>query len=204
VAFGLSFAVKLLPIVLLPLYWKRIRLLDCAIAAVVVGVLCIPFLNHGHISFGSLGTYVESFRFNDPVFTTLARAIAPQAVAALAALAGFVLAIWIRRRSPEWSSDAFAWPMAASLLCAPVIYPWYLLWLVPFLRSTSTLPIAIWTVSILPTYYVWHLRTLGRPWAVPGWITLLEYGSVVTAAAMVSLRRSTTSAPLRSSAEEAS
>src|SRR2546429_1712579 len=49
-------------------------------------------------------------------------------------LVGFLAAIWIRRRSTEGSSDAFAWPMAASLLCAPVVYPWYLLWLLPFMR----------------------------------------------------------------------
>ena len=59
--------------------------------------------------------------------------------------------------------------MAASLLCAPVVYPWYLLWLLPFVRSASTVPIIIWTVSIIPTYYVWHLRTLGRP-VVGSWL----------------------------------
>jgi hypothetical protein len=78
--------------------------------------------------------------------------------------------------------------MAAALLCAPVVYPWYLLWLLPFVRSASTVPIIIWTVSIIPTYYVWHLRTLGRPWLLPGWIMLLEYGSVAASGAIVGLR----------------
>ena len=71
VAFGLAVAVKLLPIVLLPLYWKRVRVRDGALAAVVLGLLYVPFLNHGRIPIGSLGTYVQSFRFNDPVFTML-------------------------------------------------------------------------------------------------------------------------------------
>jgi hypothetical protein len=35
----------------------------------------------------------------------------------------------------------------------------------------------IWTLRIIPTYYVWHLRTVGRPWLVPDWIMLLEYGA---------------------------
>jgi alpha-1,6-mannosyltransferase len=188
-AFGLAVAVKLLPIVLLPLYWKRIRVRDAVLAAIVVGLLYIPFLNHGRIPIGSLGTYVHSFWFNDPVFAALERVAAPELTAGLAVLVGFLTAIWMRRRSAEWSSDAYAWPMAASLLFAPVVYPWYLLWLLPFLRSASTLPIIIWTVSILPTYYVWHLRTLGRPFIVPGWILLLEYGSVAIAAAILWLRR---------------
>jgi alpha-1,6-mannosyltransferase len=201
-AFGLAVAVKLLPIVLLPLYWRRVRMRDGVLAAVVVGLLYVPFLNHGRIPIGSLGTYVQRFRFNDPVFAMLERVTAPPVVAGLAVLVGFLAAIWMRRKSAEGSSDAFAWPMAASLLCAPVVYPWYLLWLLPFIRSTSTVPIMIWTLSIIPTYYVWHLRIVGRPWLVPGWIMMLEYGSVAVAAAIIALRRITRSAALQCSADQ--
>ena len=35
-SFGLAVAVKLLPIVLLPLYWKRVRMRDGVLAAIVV------------------------------------------------------------------------------------------------------------------------------------------------------------------------
>lgn len=201
VAFGLAVAVKLLPIVLLPLYWKRIRIRDGALAAAVFGLLYLPFLNHGRIPFGSLGTYVQKFRFNDPVFATLERVMAPQAVAGLAVLAGLLTAVWIRRRSVEQTSDSFAWPMAASLLCAPVVYPWYMLWLLPFLRSISTLPLIIWTLSIVPTYYVWRLRALGQPWVVPIWILVLEYGSVAAAAAIVAFLRFSRSTALQGSAD---
>ncbi len=162
VAFGLAVAVKLLPIVLLPLYWKRVRIRDGVLAAVVAALLYLPFLNHGRLPLGSLGTYVQSFRFNDPVFAVLERVASPQIVVAIAAMIGFLFAIWMRRKSAASFSEAFAWPMAASLLCVPVVYPWYLLWLLPFLRSASTVPLMIWTVSIIPTYYVWHLRRLGR------------------------------------------
>jgi alpha-1,6-mannosyltransferase len=201
VGLGLAIAVKLLPIVLLPLYWKRVRIRDAALAAAIVGLLYVPFLN-GRIPLGSLDTYVQSFRFNGPVFAMLERVMAPQVVAGVAVLVGFLTAIWIRRRSAEWSTDAFAWPMAASLLCAPVVYPWYLLWLLPFLRSVATLPIIIWTVSVIPTYYVWHLRTLGRPWLVPDWIMLLEYGCVAIAAAVIALRRVTRPTALQCSTRQ--
>jgi alpha-1,6-mannosyltransferase len=188
-ALALAVAVKLLPVVLLPLYWRRVRIRDGVLAAAVFGLLYMPFLDHGHIPFGSLGTYVQRFRFNDPFFATVERVVAPQAITVLAALLGFVTAIWMRKKLADSSADAFAWPMAASLLCAPVVYPWYMLWFLPFLRSSTTLPILIWTLSIIPTYYVWHLRTLGRPWLVPDWILILEYGSVAITAAVVALRR---------------
>ena len=189
VGFGLAVAVKLLPIVLLPLYWKRVRIRDVALAATVVGLLYLPFLNHGSIPIGSLGRYVQGWRFNGPVFATLDHVVPPQLLAGVAVLVGLGTATWLRGAAPEWSPDIFAWPMAASLLCAPAVFPWYLLWLLPFLRSPATLPIIVWTVSIIPTYVVWHLRTLGGPWLVPGWVTLLEYGSVAIAGAIILLCR---------------
>ena len=191
VALGLSVAVKLLPIVLLPLYWRGVRVRDGALAAIVVGLLYVPFLNHGRIPIGSLGTFVQRFRFNDPMFATLEHVAAPQLIVGLAVLVGLLTAFWIRRKAAELSAVAFAWPMAACLLCAPVVYPWYLLWLLPFARSVATVPLIIWTVTIIPTYYVWHLRTLGRAWVVTDWIMILEYGAVAAAGAIIAFRRFT-------------
>jgi alpha-1,6-mannosyltransferase len=190
VGLGLAISIKLLPVVLLPLYWKRIRIRDAALAAIVVGLLYMPFLRHGHLSTGSLGTYVQSFRFNGPVFAMLDHVAPPRLLAGLAVLVGLVIATWIRGAAPEWSAEVVAWPMAASLLFSPVVFPWYLLWLVPFVTSASTVLIFVWTVSIIPTYIMWHLRTIGRPWGpLPGWVMLLEYGSVALVAAILALRR---------------
>jgi alpha-1,6-mannosyltransferase len=188
-AFGLAVSVKLLPIVLLPLYWKRVRARDLALAAIVFAALYIPFLQNDRVPTGSLGTFIQHFRFNDPIFVLLERLAHPQVVAAIAALLGLLVAIWLRHKSSDFSAQEFAWPMATSLLCAPVVYPWYLLWTLPFLRSISTMPIIIWTVSIIPTYYVWHLRDMGRPWLVPAWALLVEYGSVAIAGAVVAYSR---------------
>jgi len=206
VALGLAIAVKFLPIVLLPLYWKRVRIRDAALAAAVAALLYLPFLNrsffgHGRIPLGSLATYVQSFRFNGPLFAALDQVVSPQLLAALAVLVGFLTAVWLRKNSAACSPDAFAWPVAASLFCEPVVYPWYLLWLLPFLRSTAAAPIIIWTVSIIPTYYVWHSRAVGRPWLLPDWIMLLEYGSVAIAAAILAFRRFKRPAPIPSSAD---
>jgi hypothetical protein len=225
-ALGLAIAVKFLPVVLLPLYWKRIRIRDAVLAAFVVALLYVPFLNHGRIPLGSLGTYVQNFRFNGPVFAALARFVPSQLVAGLAVLAGLATATWLRIKSGsrEWSSNQkisttegtgshrgdatvaplrasvspvfqgfeFAWPMAVALSCAPAVFPWYLLWLLPFLTSVSTLLIIIWTVSIVPVYVQWHLSSLRGSWGtLPGWVMLLEYGCLVIAAAIILLRRIT-------------
>ena len=191
VAFGLAVAVKLLPIVLTPLYWRRVRVREALLAVLIVGLLYVPFLHGGSAPTGSLGVFVQRFRFNGPVFATLVRTVSPQVVAGLAVLVGLVISVWLRRSHDENSADTFAWPMAASLLCAPVVYPWYLLWLLPFVRSVSTVPLMIWTISIIPTFYVWHLRTLGGQWYVPDWIMLLEFGSVAAAGGIILFRRFT-------------
>ena len=204
VALGLAVAVKFLPIVLLPLYWKRIRVRDAVLGVAVIGLLYLPFLDHGHAPLGSLGTYVRTFRFNGPVFSALNHIAPPLSVAGLTVLSGIATASWLRRALPECPPEAFAWPMAASLFCAPAVFPWYLLWLLPFLTSASTLIIVFWTVSIIPTYIEWRSRELGRPWgALPGWTMLLEYGSLAIAAAVLGLRRriSRSAAILQSSAE---
>ena len=184
--FALAVSVKFLPIVLLPLYWKRVRIRDAVLAVVVVGLLCVPFLNHGRVPTGSLRTYVQTFRFNGPIFAVLDRVAPPQVLAGLAVVVGLATAAWLRKTRAGLSPDAFAWPMAASLLFAPVVFPWYLLWLLPFLTSASTLAMIVWTVSIIPTYLMWHWRALGHPWgALPAWIMLLEYGCVALAAAFI-------------------
>lgn len=191
IAFALAVGVKFLPIVLAPLYWRRLRIRDWLLVPVVLAVLYVPFLNGWRVPTGSLATYVRSFRFNDPVFAALEQVARPQVVAGLAVLVGLLTATWLRRKTSLSWDDQWAWPMAATLAMAPVVYPWYLLWLLPFLGSMSSLPLIVWTVSILPTYIVWHFRTLGRPWQVPTWVLLLEYGAVAVSAAAVLLRRKT-------------
>jgi len=99
VTFALAVAVKFLPIVLLPLYWKRVRIRDASLAAAVVALLYVPFLDHGRIPIGSLGTYVQSFRFNGPVFAMLAQIVPPQLLGGLAVLVGLITAILLRRAS---------------------------------------------------------------------------------------------------------
>jgi alpha-1,6-mannosyltransferase len=189
-ALGLAVAVKFLPIVLLPLYWKRIRIRDAALATAIVALLYVPFLSHGRVPTGSLATYVQTFRFNGPVFAALNHVAPPPLLAGVAVLVGLGTATWLRNIEHKGFPYIFAWPMAASLFFAPVVFPWYLLWLLPFLMSGTTLLIILWTISIIPTYVQWHFRALGRPWgALPGWIMLLEYGCLAAAGAIFALRR---------------
>ncbi len=71
------------------------------------------------------------------------------------------------RRDAALSPVAWAWPLAAALAFSPLVYPWYLVWLLPFLTSAAALPLTVWSLSILPTYGVWHWFAGGSPWRGP-------------------------------------
>lgn len=178
----LAIATKLLPIVLAPLYWKRIRLRDWALGGVLLGGLYWPYAQGTGAEFGAVPNVVAHIRFNGPVFKGLAAVASPLVAAAVAVMVGLAAAAWARRRLDVSDPAAWAWPMALSLACAPVIYPWYLLYFTPFLWSRATLPLLVWTVSALPVYVVWERSRHGGRWIVPISIQAVEFGVVIVAA----------------------
>jgi alpha-1,6-mannosyltransferase len=189
-AFVIAVATKLLPIVLVPLYWRRVRLRDVAAGAALLVACYLPFVSAGTVALGNVPNVVAGIRFNGPVFHTLARDLTPSLAAAFAVGIGLALAVWMRLTRPANAADAWAWPMAASVACAPVIYPWYLLYFTPFLFTRRTIPLVVWTYSILPVYLVWTVQTYRGPWVAPTWVLLIEYGSVALALGfMIVLRR---------------
>ena len=74
--------------------------------------------------------------------------------------------------------------MALALACAPVIYPWYLLYLTPFLWSRKTVPLLVWTLSALLVYVVWEQARQGGRWILPVYIQILEFAVVLASIAV--------------------
>ena len=184
VAFVLAIATKLLPIVLAPLYWKRIGWKDGILAALLLAAMYSLFAAGTSVPLGALPNVVY-LRFNGPVFRTLAAFGPSPLAAAVAVLLGLGVAAWARARLAPTDPAAWAWPMAASLASAPVIYPWYLLYFTPFLWSGATVPLLTWTLSALPVYVVWEHTRHGGRWIVPYLIELLEYAAVLTSVVIV-------------------
>jgi alpha-1,6-mannosyltransferase len=179
-ALALGVAVKFLPAVLLPLFWRRIGIRDAAFALALLAGLYLPFLNSGELPLGSLGAYLAWWRINGPLYSALAHVLPKAALLALPIASGFALAVWARCHWPTDCPEAWAWPIAIALLFAPAVFPWYLLWLTPFLFSPSTLPLAVWSVSALVVYS-----------SLPGWAaSVVEYGAVAIAAGWMIVRRS--------------
>jgi alpha-1,6-mannosyltransferase len=179
IAFVLAVATKLLPIVLLPLFWKRIRVRDAVAGAVVLALLYLPFASAGTLPLGAVPNVVDYIRFNGPTFKFLTWLFAPRVAAAIAVLAGMAVAAWMRMMTSADDPAAWGWPMAVSLLCAPVVYPWYLLYFTPFLFAMSCAALVAWTFTALPIYVVWDLARHGHRWFVPAPVQWIEYGLIV-------------------------
>jgi hypothetical protein len=179
IAFVMAIATKLLPIVLVPLLWKRIRIRDAAAGGLVWVLLYLPFRSAGALPLGAVPNVVAFIRFNGPLFKWLAELATPQVAAAVAVVAGLSVATWMRFSRPADDPAAWAWPMAVSLAAAPVIYPWYLLYFTPFLFSAATVPLIAWTYAALPVYLVWYLSKFGHRWFVPTPVLWIEFGAVV-------------------------
>lgn len=188
VAFTLAVATKLLPIVLAPLFLGRARARDIVLGAALFGALYLPFMFDTLLPVGAVPSVVTHIRFNSPIFRPLSFVIPSQAAAALAVLVGTGAAIWARRRLAADDPAAWAWPMALALAFAPVIYPWYLLYFTPFLFTAPTLPLFVWTYSVLPVYVVWERALQGHVWRVPTPLMVVEFGVVVGAMILVYLR----------------
>ncbi len=183
IAFVLAVTTKLLPIVLLPLYWRRIRMRDALAGAVLFVLLYLPFISGPTMPFGAVPNVIAHIRFNGPLFKFIAALGTPQHAALAAVGLGIVIAAWARWRLDVSDPAGWAWPMAAALVCAPVIFPWYLLYFTPFLFTTAGLPLMVWTLSVIPVYVVWEIARHGGRWALPVAVSVFEYG--LPAAVMV-------------------
>ena len=179
VAFVLAVASKLLPIVLLPLYWGRIRSRDAVFAGILLAALYFRFAQDGSLVFGSVPNVVAHIRFNAPLFAAVAAWSTAQTAAALAIGVGLLAAAVARWRLEPSDPAGWAWPMALSLASAPVVYPWYLLYLTPFLFVRATLPLAVWAFTSTSSYIVWYQARHDGRWMVPTWVLTFEYGVVV-------------------------
>ena len=146
----------------------------------MIGLAYLPFLDTSlTLPVGSLGAYTESWRFNGPVFALLEPWLGVVPVLALATGAGVAVASMARRTMSVDDPAAWAWPLAASLLVMPAVYPWYLLWLTPFLTTRATWPLVAWTLSSILTYVVWSSELAGTGWVLPSWVVPVEYGLLV-------------------------
>jgi hypothetical protein len=84
----------------------------------------------------------------------------------------FVLVAAFREKDPA----RYAYRVVACvLLLSPTVYPWYLVWIVPFLCLFPSRGWLAFTGLVALSYVVWPVFEASGAWIVPNWVLVLEY-----------------------------
>jgi alpha-1,6-mannosyltransferase len=178
------------PIALLPLYFRRVPPYRLVLYAVILGLGSVPFLGAGREIVGGLVEFLRVGRLNpgpylavEWLFRMLGR---PEWTRAAVALAGGAIAVilYLTDDGTPRSILTRAFYLAVPpLVLGPVVAPWYLVWLLPFLALTSrTNPLRMAMLYLSGSVILGYLTI---PWGtLPAWVTWLEFGP----AALLALR----------------
>ncbi|HET8577065.1 MAG TPA: hypothetical protein VFO18_08205, partial [Methylomirabilota bacterium] len=130
----------------------------------------LPALLGGTIALGSLPRYVAEEYFNPGVLRTLVD-VPALSLAAAVVWVGVVSAI--RRDTPL--ADRAVALIGGVLLLSPNLFPWYVLWLVPFLALSPSVPWIAFTGTVVLAYSFF----LQQPWAIPWWARVAEFSPLL-------------------------
>jgi alpha-1,6-mannosyltransferase len=163
---------------LLPLIAGRRWLAFSSAAVVTCAAVSLPYLAAGRSIFGGASAYAHYWRFNDGAYHLL-QSILPTPYAKLAA--GLILLAYLLycARNNDSSADGILIACRnvtmAMLLLMPVVDPWYLCLLVPFLCFGSSLGMLLFCALCPLSYFYYAHNTF------PTWLRVAEYGPVYLA-----------------------
>ena len=179
---------KLLPALVAASWFRRYRWWHVVAALDVALLLFIPYAAAGPGLWMSLGKLGRYWLFNETLFDVLARLAGGHeegvrlAGALLAAVALFLAS---RKTDPVTSALAV---LAASILLAPNVLPWYALWFLPLLVLRDSPGALLFTGTVQLAYLVYPEWLSGQRWQVSGTVRVLEYGPCLVVALVAWLR----------------
>lgn len=196
---ALATGVKLWPALLAPLFlapWLRRQGWRPAVPATyatLTGVLLMPMIS-GLSAHAGIAGYTGNWEMNDAFFSALSRVagLVPYlgrldqdsrllflrlTIAASLGVAAALVA-WRDSGRPEELVRGGLALAAALLLASPAQFPWYFLWMTPFLTLVPSFPLLALT-ALLPLYYLrFHFLALGDTALFDNGVVFLEWASV--------------------------
>jgi hypothetical protein len=183
---GIAVAARLQALLVAPLLLPRPRRRAALWFSLTIVACYLPVLGGSGVNErGGLSAFAEGWEFNSFGFGVLAAAAGDGAARATAPLlAGAVLlVVWFRNRHGRVEEFA-AGLYGVAWLFAPVVNPWYLLWVLVFaaFRPASW---AVAAVAVVPLAYAHGLNLPGALGAYehPPWVRPLEFAVVAIALA---------------------
>jgi len=180
---GLATALKLMPVLLFPacfLHLKGRQRLWFPIAFVLVVLLTyLPYLHEGEALFASFLKYSREWHFNNPFFNLLREVLPVAAVRPILAsliLSGVIVATF----APITVTRKCVAIWISLFVFSPTLFPWYLIWLIPFVAPERSRFLHIaYTAASLSYVVLIGYRSEGVWveswwWQIPEWLVLLS------------------------------
>lgn len=188
--FALAVCTKLLPLMFLPLYLRRLGwqkvLLFYAVIGIATLLMFLPLLSSELIAGlqGSIGLYFQKFEFNASLYYIVREIgyywkgynIIQTAGTQLAVTAFLLIILYTFLERKKHVMSAFGWVWLIYLLLALTIHPWYVLPLLAFTVLTPYRYAVVWTYFIFLTYAGYTIDNFQENL----WLVFLEYSVVIT------------------------
>jgi alpha-1,6-mannosyltransferase len=199
---GLGALIKLIPILcLLPLVLVQsniknaIKLVLPGIITLVVGYGIALFM--GLKPVGSLGVFFEKWRSGSPLFLwldsqfTVWQSLSISLSLAIISFLAIAIIVYVKRKNVDIKLLAYTMQasLAIPLLISPVIFPWYLMPLIPLLALAPNVPVLIWSIALPTLYEVLGQFVCCQHWSPAAWPTY--FIGVVYLAGAVYMRATT-------------
>ncbi len=192
IAFSLSIATKLIPLLFLPflirrLGWKR-SIIYFAVIAAMLALLFLPFIDRELISnFGSsMDLYFQKFEFNASIYYiirwigfavkgyNIIQSAGPW-LAASVFISVMVLMVTEKKIIIRNFFSMAQWALTIFLLLSTTVHPWYLTTLVLFTVFTEMKFAIVWSLVVILSYATYQTQLYDENL----WLTAAEYAAVL-------------------------
>jgi alpha-1,6-mannosyltransferase len=195
---GVAISIKLIPLLLLPLFALALRL-RAGVLLLSVAIPAALSLLYGWPRvpiWDSLGDFAHVTRLNDLFWWIVEETVWPNPrqknyrynVIIVAAVVLVSLFFW-----RNWRRGVL-WVLGTATILTPVLHPWYLTWLLPFATCRRAIPWQVLSVSLFAYFLFWNERLFLIPWRSELWLRLIIIAPPLIALLLWS-RRSPAAAP---------
>lgn len=189
VALALAVCTKLVPLIFLPLYFRRLgwkrALLLCAVVGGATVALFLPLVTPELLAGmrDSVGLYFQKFEFNASVYYLIREVgfylkgynIIESAGRWLAISTFLCITVYALLERERLLLAAFGWAWLIFLLLSTTVHPWYVTPLLAFSAFTPYRYAVLWSGLIFFSYTGYSVAGFSENL----WITVVEYGAVV-------------------------
>ena len=168
----------------IPFMLGKRKIRQLLVFGLLAGMCYIPFLDAGYKLFNSLTQYSQRWVFNASLFDLFALVFQSGTMARLVAAAIFLCVFLVlflkvmRQPAPDHQQSIISMVfmlLGCTFLLTPVLYPWYLCWIIPLLVIIPNRAWLLLSGSIFLSYLVWKGYVEAGIWEEKFWVKAVEY-----------------------------